>query len=319
MRSYLRVASVLASLALLGSLSCARGAGGPKPGEGRISVTGGSVWYKVVGQGKGTPLLLLHGGPGIPSYYLNPLGVLGKDRPVVFYDQLGCGRSDAPEDTSLYTLPAYVQRLGEVRKALGLDQVILYGHSWGSMLAVDYLLTHPEGVKGVILAGPALSIPRWEADADTLLATLPDSVQKVIHESEKAGTFDSPAYQAAMGEYYGRYLCRAQPWPADMDSAMARMGAFVYNYMEGPSEFTITGTLKHYDRTADLGDLGLPTLFLVGEYDEARPSTAAYYQSLVPGSQLVVVPGAAHCGMDDQPAEYAAAVKKFADEVDARR
>lgn len=319
MRSALRVAAALGFLALAAPLACAPARHVPPPGEGRIDVTGGQVWYRVVGQGKGTPLLVLHGGPGVPSDYLESLAALGDERPVIFYDQLGCGRSDAPQDTSLYTVEGYVERLAQVRKALGLDEVILYGHSWGSMLATDYLLGGPAGVKGVVLAGPALSIPRWEADADTLLATLPDSLQRVIHAAEAAGAFETPAYRAAMGEYYGRYLCRMQPWPAAMDSAFAHMGAFVYGYMEGPSEFTITGTLKHYDRTADLGRLDLPTLFLVGEYDEARPATAAYYQGLVKGSKLVVIPDAGHCAMADHPAEYVAALRTFLHEVDGSR
>lgn len=319
----LRLPRIVAALCLLSLVGPAAGSAAPRkalqPGEGHIQVTGGHVWYRIVGHGKGTPLLVLHGGPGYPSYYLEPLAALGDDRPVIFYDQLGCGRSDTPTDTSLYTVQGYVERLGQVIKALGLDEVDLYGHSWGTMLATDYLLTNPKGVKCAVMAGPALSIPRWEADADTLLATLPDSTQETIRQSEAAGNFDSPGYQNAMMEYYGRYLCRVQPWPAGMDSTLARMGEFVYNYMEGPSEFTITGTLKHYDRTADLGRLHLPVLFIVGQYDEARPVTAAYYQSLVPGSKLVVIPGAGHCGMDDQSTEYVAALRKFLDGVDARR
>ncbi len=287
------------------------------PGEGTIPVTGGKVWYRIVGTGKGTPLLVLHGGPGVPSYYLNPLAALGDDRPVVFYDQLGCGRSDQPADTSLYTVQGYVERLGQVRKALGLDKVDIYGHSWGSMLAVDYMLTQPKGVEKLVLAGPALSIPRWVHDADSLLTTLPDSLQEAIHRNEAAGTFDSPEYQNAVGAYYAQYLCRVQPWPADVDSSFARMGELVYTYMEGPSEFTVTGTLKHYDRTQDLGRLHLPTLFIVGQYDEAVPSTAEYYRSLVPGSKLVVIPGAAHLAMQDKPKEYVEALRSFLDRTDA--
>jgi len=281
------------------------------PGEGYIPVTGGKVWYRIVGTGQGTPLLVLHGGPGYPSYYLNPLAALGTDRPVVFYDQLGCGRSDQPADTSLYTVEGFVQRLGEVRKALGLDKVDIYGHSWGSMLAVSYMLTQPKGVEKLILAGPALSVPRWSHDADSLLTTLPDSIQAVIHENEAAGTTDSPAYQNAVMAFYAKYVCRMDPWSADLDSTLQGMGELVYSYMEGPSEFTITGTLKSFDVTKDLGRIHVPTLFIVGQHDEAVPSTAAYYQSLVPGAKLVVIPGASHLAMQEKPEEYNAALRSF--------
>ncbi len=288
------------------------------PGEGTIPVTGGKVWYRVVGSGDRTPLLVLHGGPGIPSQYLNPLAALGDERPVIFYDQLGAGRSDASPDTALWTLDHYVQEVGEVRKALGLDKVAIYGHSWGSMLAVDYTLAHPEGVECLILGGPALSIPRWQADAETLLATLPDSVRQTVRENEAAGTTDSPAYQNAMGVFYSRYLARKQPWSADIDSSFAQMNPAIYGYMEGPSEFTLTGTIRNYDRTPELGQLQLPVLFLIGQYDEVRPVTAAYYQSLVEGAKLVTIPGAGHLAMQDKPQEYVAAMRTFLDAADAQ-
>jgi proline iminopeptidase len=91
----------------------------PVEGEGYVDVTGGTVWYQVVGNGPGTPLLVVHGGPRIPHYYLKPLAGLGKYRPVIFYDQLGCGKSTAPDDTSLWRIHRFVTELGEVRRALG--------------------------------------------------------------------------------------------------------------------------------------------------------------------------------------------------------
>ncbi len=285
------------------------------PGEGYIDVTGGKVWYRIVGDGPGTPLLVLHGGPGIPGYYLKPLAGQGKDRPVIFYDQLGCGHSKAPDDTTMWRIDRFVARLAEVRKALGLDNVILYGHSWGSMLATEYLLTKPQGVKACVLAGPSLDIHRWIHDTDSLLSTLPDSVQQIIRDNVKAGTTDSPAYQAAMMDFYGRYLAR-QPWSADIDSSFAQMNAALYGYMEGPSEFTITGTIKDFDATGRLHEITVPTLFVVGQYDEAVPSTAKYYQGLVPNSEFAIIPSAAHLAMQDDSAKYNQVVGDFLSKVD---
>lgn len=129
------------------------------PATGFLPVEGGRVWYEVHGSGARTPLLVLHGGPGIPHDYLANLALLGDERPVVFYDQLGCGQSDRPEDPALWTRERFARELAAVRAALGLEDVVLFGHSWGSMLAVDYLsgLTgeRPAGVRGAILAGPA--------------------------------------------------------------------------------------------------------------------------------------------------------------------
>ena len=274
-----------------------------KPGEGYINVTGGKVWYKIVGSGDKTPLLLLHGGPGVPSYYLNPMASLSDERPVIFIDQLGCGRSDRITDTSLMTIESYVNQLKQIHDALGLKDYYLFGHSWGTILAVEYYFAHPEGLKALILSGPALDIPRWSKDADTLIATLPDTIQTAIRENEKNGTYDSPQYGQAVDYYYKLYLARKQPWSSDLDSAFSKIGENVYMHMDGPSEFTLTGNLRDYDATGKLGKIDVPTLFIGGEFDEARPSTVKYYASLVPNSKVEIIPDAGHLSMQDNP-EY---------------
>ncbi len=161
-----------AGLALLGFAALALSgcaASGPSPGEGFADVPGGKVWYRVVGTGRGTPILLLHGGPGVPSNYLNPLAALGDDRPVVFFDQLGTGHSDHPKDQSLWTTERYVREVAAVREALGLKEVYLYGHSWGTILAAEYMYTRPAGVKGLIFASPVRNSRRrrWSTTSAT--------------------------------------------------------------------------------------------------------------------------------------------------------
>jgi proline iminopeptidase len=291
---------------------------GLTPREGFIHVPGGRVWYRIVGSGTATPLLLLHGGPGAPSYYLKPLAALADERPVVFYDQLGAGHSDHPADTTLWTIDRFVRELQTVRDSLGLGEVHLFGSSWGTMLATDYFLTHPTGIKSLILASPALSIPMWVHDADSLRGTLPDSIQKMIAKHEKDGSFDSPEYQRAMMYFYHRFVSRTDPWTPDIDSTFAQLGASVYVYMCGPSEFTVTGTLKSYDRTARLHEIDVPTLFTAGRYDEATPSTTRYYQSLVPGAKLAILEKSAHMTMQDEPAEYVRVIRDFLHEVEKK-
>ena len=286
-----------------------------KPRSGFIPVEGGKVWYEIHGTGHGTPLLVLHGGPGVPHDYLENLDQLGGDRPVIFYDQLGCGKSDRPDDKNLWTRERFARELEQVRLALGLNEVVLYGHSWGTILAVDSMAglagTTPKGVKGVILAGPALNIHRWMEDARQLLATLGPGVVKSVLEAERAGTTDTPAYQDAVQKYYARYLCRKDAWPEPLTRAMANIGQGVYEYMCGPSEFTATGTLKDLDVTPELRTLNVPTLFICGEFDEARPDTTRAYSKLVPSASIVVIPGAAHIANFDQPEAYMASLRQW--------
>jgi len=287
-----------------------------EPGEGFVEIGGGKVWYNVMGKGDATPLLLVHGGPGIPSSYMDGMAVLASDRPVIFYDQLGCGHSGPNPDSSKWTIDYYVAELDTLRQKLGLDEVFLYGHSWGSILVAEYMFTKPSGVKGIILAGPTLSAARWSADAQALVETLPDSVQQVIAAAESSGSYDSPAYQAAVMDFYGMYLARKQPWSAGLNDALQTMNPGIYTYVCGPSEFALTGTLKDYDCTKKLGSITVPTLFVTGEFDEARPTTVEYYKSLIPNAQMVVIKGAAHLEMHDQPELNAAAIRKFMHKVE---
>jgi proline iminopeptidase len=286
------------------------------PREGRLAVQGGSIWYRVSGEGHGTPVILLHGGPGYSSFYLKPLEALGNDRRVVRYDQLGGGKSDRTSDTTLFTIPRFVGELEALRAHLGYDRVHLVGHSWGTILAFEYYRAHPEHVASLTLESPALDIPTWERNARRMVGTLPDSMQRAIQVNEANGTFAAPEYQAAVGEFMQRFVMR-RPVQADLDSLMGTVNEGIYNYMQGPSEFTITGTLKRYDVTPLLGSVRVPTLYTVGEFDEADPPTVRHFAELTPGARVVVIPGAAHITQWDAPEANVAALRDFLRSVDA--
>ena len=285
-------------------------------GEGFIEVTGGKVWYKIVGGGTSIPLLMLHGGRGVSSIYLKPLEALADQRPVVFFDQLGCGNSPGPADTSLWTIEKFVEQIAAVRKALNLKQVHLYGHSWGTMLAIDYMLGEPTGVQSLILAGPVFSIERHIQDKVKLLQTLPDSISKTIMKNEQAGTLDSPDYMPAMIVFLGQFFARKQPWSDELNQAFATLNHGLGGYMFGPYSFRSTGTLAGYNRTDRLGEIKLPTLLIVGEYDQCAPATAKYYQSLIPGAELVIIENAGHLTMHDEPEADIKAIGDFLNRVE---
>src|SRR3990167_7411094 len=141
----------------------------PNVQEGYIKVIGGKVWCRIVGsENKGTPLLTLHGGPGGSSGTLVALEALSDDRPIIFYDQLGAGNSDRPEDDSLWTLNRYIDEVEAVRAALNIENFHLFGHSWGSLLAAEYALREPRRVQSLFLSSPLLSVQRWLTDTNEL-------------------------------------------------------------------------------------------------------------------------------------------------------
>ncbi len=159
--------------------------------EGHVTVTGGRVWYQVLGDTDAIPLVTVHGGPGATHDYLEPLSGLADERPVVFYDQLGAGRSDAPDDVSLWTNDRLVDELGRLLDALDLTRVHLLGQSWGSIVAAEYTLQRPDRLVSVVLADPCLSMPRFAAGTAALRAALPAGVRAVLDRHEAAGTTDS--------------------------------------------------------------------------------------------------------------------------------
>lgn len=287
-----------------------------KTHEGFLIVRGGKIWYQVSGNEDKTPIVLLHGGPGYPSYYLKPLLELADERPVIIFDQLGCGRSDRITDTTLMTVENYVEQLHQLIAALNIKEFYLYGHSWGTMLGMDYYLKHPDGIKGLIFSSPCLSAELWMRDADTLISTLPDSIKVILRNDIKGLSQDSTKLNQAIGIYYDNFYSRKQPPPPDLDSASDQMGVNVYQYMWGSSEFFATGTLKNYDRSKDLHKIEVPTLYLAGEYDEAQPRTVKYYQSLTPNSRMKVISNAGHLTMQDNPIEDIKAISDFLIDLD---
>jgi proline iminopeptidase len=288
------------------------------PGEARLAVDGGRIWYRVVGSGTATPAILLHGGPGYASFYMRSLEALGADRPVVRYDQLGGGKSDRITDTAMFNIAHFVRELDSLRSHLGYDKVHLVGHSWGTILGLEYYRAHPEHVASLTLMSSAIDIPTWERNAKRLVKTLSDSAQKAIAAREAEKKFDAPDYQAALGEFYGKYVWR-RPVQAELDSLTSTVNEGIYNYMQGPSEFTITGTLKRYDATPFLKDVKVPVLFTVGEFDEADPPTVKRQAAMTPGAKVAVISGSAHIVQWDNPDETNRVVREFLKSVDSAK
>ena len=282
-------------------------------GSGWIPVTGGNVWYKMIGSRQpGIPLVILHGGPGAPHDYLEPLSVLADERPVIFYDQLGCGTSDKPDDPALWTVEHFVEELGDVLASLGQRDVHLLGQSWGTTLAVEYMLrTKSDRVRSLILSAPFFSATRWIGDQRGHLARLPEKVQASVREAELTGNYDSAAYQEAMGEFYRRHVCRLEPWPEELNRTIEKISAPVYLSMCGPSEFSVIGSLKDLELVDRLPEISVPALFTCGRYDESTPETTALYHRSLPGSEMVVLEDASHEHHLEKPDEYLAVVRDF--------
>ncbi len=289
--------------------------------EGYVPFRGYRTWYRLVGEredpGK-SPLVCLHGGPGSGHFYLEPLEQLAEGgRRVLFYDQLGCGNSDVPEDMSIHTVDLYVEELAALRRELGLESVHVFGHSWGGMLAMQYALAQPRGLRSLIIANSGASMPQWEAADSVLLALLPEKVQQTLKKHEAAGTTDLEEYKLAGAEFYRRHASlRVRPRPACLDRMKGKPGAHVYQYMWGPGEWIVSGTLRDWDITDRLNEIAVPTLVLVGRHDHATPALSQTITDGIPGSRLVVFEHSGHHAHLEETDLYLKTVREFLDRLE---
>ena len=282
--------------------------------EGYVDFKGYKTWYSIWGDLHSgcTPLLLLHGGPGYTHNHLKNLSQLA-DRgiPVILYDQLGCGKSDKPDNPKLWTIELFVEEIATIRKALKLDTINLLGHSWGGSLAVEYLFTNPEGVQKLILSSPLLDTQLWIEENNKLKDQLPPEVSSMMRKHEDAGTTDSEEYKLANQVFNKNFLCRLDPKPEDILKADKECSQQVYETMWGPSESHATGTLKNWTSFDRLQQLDIPTLLLSGKYDEATPKQMEMANNLIANSTWKMFENSSHTTNYEEPAKYLNAVSNF--------
>lgn len=282
-----------------------------RQGEGFVEVEGGKIWYGIMGDGNNTPLLCLHGGPGGTGKSYYNLSEIAKERPVILFDQLGTGRSDHHQDTTLLKVEMFVKQVKAIKSELNLNEFYLLGSSWGAALALEYYTHHPEGIKGIIFNSPYFSTPIWTEDAAKLVAGLPDSIQTAIRIAERDSVFDTDAYIAANSFFASRHGRRKELVKHPYDTVESNRNTFIYNYMWGPSEFTATGTLRNYDNVQSLRKVKVPALFTTGEFDEARPETVTKLSQMVEDSRFVIIPDAGHFSLNDNREAVVRAIQEF--------
>ncbi|WP_353064591.1 proline iminopeptidase-family hydrolase [Tunturibacter psychrotolerans] len=262
------------------------------------------VWTKRLGSGS-TKVLLLHGGPGFSHEYLEAMESFLPDAgiEIYYYDQLGCNNSDQPDDPSLWTLARYTEEVEEVRRGLGLDQFVLYGHSWGGILAIEYALKYQQHLKGLVIsnmtAGTQSYLKRTAKLKHQLLS--PTSL-RTLEALEAKNAYDSPEYEKIMmTELYPQMICRTKPWPEPVDRAFRHSNQKIYNQMQGVSEFVVTGNLKDWERWDRLHEIKTKALTIGARYDEMDPKDMTKMATLMPNASSFICPDGSHlCMWDDQ-------------------
>ncbi len=261
------------------------------------------VWTKRMGSGP-IKVLLLHGGPGASHEYLEAmesfLPAAGIE--MYYYDQLGCNNSDQPDDPSLWTLPRYLQEVEEVRRGLGLDQFVLYGHSWGGILAMEYALHYQQHLRGLVISNMTAGIQSYLKRTAALKLQLDPATLAQLEKLEANQDYDSPAYEEIMMEkLYPKMLCRTKPWPEPLDRSFRHLNPKIYTQMQGKSEFLVTGNLKDWERWDRLHEIKVKTLTVGAQYDEMDPEDMKKMAALMPHASYAFCPNGSHmCLWDDQ-------------------
>jgi proline iminopeptidase len=283
-----------------------------------------NIWTKTMGNSPRIKLLLLNGGPGATHEYFECFESFLPQEGVelIYYDQLGCGLSSDPKDTSMWDLGRYVEEVEQVRKALDLnkDNFYLLGHSWGGILAMQYALKYQENIKGLIISNMMSSCPDYGKYADDVLAKQFDpKVLDTIRQIEKNKDFQNPKYMELLQpHFYAKHICRIplDKWPEPMTRSFGKMNNSLYVTMQGPSEFGLGGKLINWDVKKELPKISVPTLTIGGQFDTMDPEHMKWMSTQVQKGRYLYCPNGSHMSMyDDQP-NYFPGLIRFIKDVD---
>ena len=279
-----------------------------------IEVDGHNVVAYSFGRGDEV-LFCLNGGPGLPCDYVRDSHswLADKGYRVVAFDQLGCGKSDRPDDDSLWTIERYVEETETVRAALNLGEVHLYGQSWGTWISIDYALTYPGNFKTLTLANGAGDIPHLAGELKRLRLSLGPETEAMMQRHEAEGSLTHPEYEAAVTLLNYRHVCRLDVWPDAVNRSLSDCSMGPYKTIWGDNEFNPTGNISDWNRIPDLPRISQPALVVCGQHDHLTPACSQKMHDALPDSRIKVLQNASHLSMWEVPGEYFDTLLSFLD------
>lgn len=280
------------------------------------------VWTKRIGNNPKIKVLLLHGGPAMTHEYMECFESFFPNEgfELIEYDQLGSYYSDQPKDSTLWTIPRFVDELEQVRVALGLnkDNFYVLGNSWGGILAMEYALKYQQNLKGLIVANMVSSAPEYGKYAEEVLAKqMKPEVLAELKAIEAKKEFANPRYmELLIPNFYKEHICRLAEWPDALNRSLKHANSDIYVRMQGPSEFGISGLLANWDITKRLPEIYVPTLMVGAKYDTMDPKAMEKQSTLVKNGRYLYCPNGSHLAMWDDQQVFMQGVIKFIKDVD---
>jgi len=291
--------------------------------EGFVDANGAMTYYWVIGHG--TPLVIVHGGPGAShDYFLPYLLPLARHNKLVFIDERGSGKSSKMDDPTQYTVENMADDVEAVRQALGLGKISLLGHSYGGVVVQAYAFRYQKNLSHLILGSTFSSTKEINQALAKIKAAMPEADRKRMEAVEEAGLFGKgqpwehgryPEEYAklAWGIGYLPFIYVKNPDPNyDPVSSNTTTAWDVYREMWGShGEYIVDGNLKSVEYVDRLPSIKVPTLILVGEHDESDPVMSKEMHEKIAGSKLVILPESGHMTFVDQPAMFLKTVTEF--------
>jgi L-proline amide hydrolase len=277
------------------------------------------TWFRVTGDLDSgmTPLLVAHGGPGAAhNYTLAIANLVATGRPVIHYDQLGCGNSTHLRErgADFWTVQLFLDEMDNLLAHLGIqDKYHLLGQSWGGMLGAEHAIRRPSGLASLVISNSPASMVTWVAEANRLRAEMPADQRDALDRHEADGTVDDPEYLAATEAFYNLHVCRVVPNPPEVLETNQALNddPTVYHTMNGPNEFYCIGTLRTWSVVDEVSQIVAPTLLCSGRYDEATPATVQPFFDNIPDVRWEVFENSSHMPFVEEPERYLSVVSEF--------
>lgn len=294
------------------------------PGKkGTIPFRQWKTWFRVTGSldTNRPPLIALHGGPGTTHDYLLSLTDLAVSGwPVIHYDQLGNGGSTHLPDKpiSFWNIQLFLDELENLLHQLNVAQdYVLFGQSWGGMLAAEHAIRNPPGLRGLVIANTPASMPLFRDGVSRLRTSLPSEVQSALARHEEAGSTDTQEYLDATMAFYEKYVCRVKPLPKDVTATLIELynDPTVYHAMNGPSEFHVIGSLRDWTIVDRLPSVTVPTLLITGQYDEVTEVAARPFYDRIPDARWTVFNSSSHMPHIEEPEKFKRVMIRFLTEL----
>lgn len=284
--------------------------------DGMIAFKGFQTYYRIANpEGSKTPLLMLHGGPGSTHNYFKLFDSLAEtdDRPIVMYDQIGCGKSMVTGHPELFNAQTWLDELETLRAELKLSELHILGQSWGGMLNIYYALERePKGIKSYILSSTLHSAKLWAEEQARYIRLMPVEMQEAIAKAVANEDYKNPDYLKAVDEFMLRHCAPkiTEDMPACLREEKLR-GIEAYEVAWGPNEFTPKGNLKDYDFTDRLHEIDRPTLIMSGQMDMSTPFIAKSMHDSIKNSRWELFQHSRHVPYIEETEKYMRVLKEW--------